>query len=89
MNYDKLEISYRVTQIQRVLKWIKKVEKGTTALPGRVVPEDEDLVIGFGRRIEGVAVMFLDISDFSGRPAWSASDQESLESTKPVFYRNG
>ena len=58
-----------------MLHWLEQVgrvekaraaisERDQVAVPGRVVPDEEDLVYGTGRRLK-CAVLFLDISGFS------------------------
>jgi class 3 adenylate cyclase len=56
-----------------------------TVTDGRVLPEDGDLVIGVGRRIQA-AVLFLDICGFSERRSESKMEQESLLRVLAFFF---
>jgi len=63
MNYDGLQRQYWQSQLARVLRLRERIACGTSTATGRVVPAQEDLAIGQGRRLK-MAVMFLDISSF-------------------------
>jgi adenylate cyclase len=85
MNYDGLQSSYWLGQIARVQKLRERISSASPTLAGRVVPDDEDLVIGEGRRLS-MAVMFLDISGFSKRPAETEADQTLLLKVMNLFF---
>lgn len=53
--------------------------------PGRVIPDEGDLPIHVGRRIEAT-VLFLDICKFSARPSWTETEQENLLRTLSLFF---
>jgi class 3 adenylate cyclase len=61
-----------------------KIAQGGPALVGRIVPDDEDLAIGSGRRLN-VAVLFLDISGFSKRPSETEAEQTLLLKVLNLF----
>lgn len=77
MNYDSLESAYWTAQIQRVERLRSSIADRAMAPSGRVVPDDADLSIGAGRRLD-LTVMFLDISSFSQRPSGTADEQELM-----------
>lgn len=67
MNYDGLQDSYWLAQIERVEELRKRISARTKFGEGRTVPDDDALSIGDGKRIF-MAVMFIDICGFSNRP---------------------
>lgn len=77
MNYDGLESAYWTAQIERVERLRGRIADRAAAPAGRVVPDDADLSIGSGRRLD-LTVMFLDISGFSQRPSGTADEQELM-----------
>lgn len=78
MKYDRLEKLYWDGQIERVEKLRQRIStRATVSAPGRLIPEDADLSIGTGRRLD-VTVLFLDISDFSARSSSTAEEQEMM-----------
>jgi adenylate cyclase len=85
MNCDGLEQSYWNSQIQRVERLRRKIASGSVVQPGRVVPSDEDLVIGDGRRLNAT-VVFIDISGFSNRPSISESEQQLMLRVLNLFF---
>lgn len=86
MNYDALQKDYYAKQVERVeVLRCKIVERGDAATVGRVIPEDDDLVLGTGRRLN-MAVMFIDLCRFSGRAAESLSDQDMLLRVLNLFF---
>lgn len=85
MDYDKLENAYWLSQVRRVESLRRKINDLTVATAGRVVPEDEDLAIGTGKRLS-MAIMFLDISGFSGRPSESALEQADLLRVLNLYF---
>jgi len=85
MDYDGLRDTYWREQGQRVQKLRSRIVARAVSVPGRTVPGDEDLIIGDGRRLH-LAIMFLDISGFSGRPSGSFEDQEMLLRILNLFF---
>jgi len=85
MNYDGLQGAYWQAQIERVVALREKIDARTTAPPGRVIPDDDDLVIGSGRRLN-LAVMFLDISGFSQRRSETPEEQLMLLRVLNLFF---
>jgi len=84
VDYERLTRAYWDSQVKRVVKDLAKIA-GQTAAAGRVVPEEEDLAIGQGRRLN-MAVLFLDLSGFSARPAETAEEQELLLRVFNLFF---
>ena len=74
MNYDALDSIYWAAQQDRVEQLRKKISSRPTVGDGRLVPEDDSLSIGDGRRLL-MAVMFIDICDFSSRGMESIEEQ--------------
>jgi adenylate cyclase len=85
MDYNILHPTYWTTQRERVSDLRGKIATRTSVVPGRVVPENDDLFIGQGRRLQ-LAVMFLDISAFSNRPSATPDEQEMLLRILNLFF---
>lgn len=85
MDYNGLRSNYWQNQGERIAALRSKIVARSAALPGRVVPDDSDLAIGKGRRLH-LAVMFLDISGFSNRPAGTFDEQEMLLRVLNLFF---
>jgi adenylate cyclase len=85
MNFDGLQGSYWNSQISRVAKLRERISTSTTTASGRVVPYDDDLAIGEGRRLQ-MAVMFLDISSFSQRPSETEPEQDLMLRILNLFF---
>lgn len=86
MNYERLSLEYWRGQVARIEDLRKRIiARGSAVDSGRVVPEDDHLVLGRGRRLS-MAVLFLDISAFSARPADSPEDQEILLRVLNLFF---
>jgi adenylate cyclase len=51
---------------------------------GRVMPDKDDITIGSARRFD-LAVLFLDICGFSGRPNWWAEEQKKVLTVMNMF----
>lgn len=85
MDCNGLRKTYWEAQIDRVRKMREKISSGIGASAGRIIPEDEDLALGEGRRLE-LAVMFLDISDFSSRPMETAAEQDMMLRVLNLFF---
>lgn len=77
MNYDGLTAEYWQEQIERVERVRQAIVARSEAVAGHVVPGDDDLAIGSGRRLSAT-VLFVDISGFSSRRSISASEQENM-----------
>lgn len=83
---DRLSKAYFDKQRDRVEAVRAKIaSREMTVTDGRVLPEDGDLAIGVGRRIQA-AVMFLDICGFSERRSESKTEQENLLRILAFFF---
>jgi class 3 adenylate cyclase len=77
---------YHQRQAERVETLRAKIaEREMVANDGRVMPEDGDLPIGVGRRLNA-AIMFIDICDFSDRPATTLHEQERMLRVLSFFF---
>lgn len=85
MNYDGLEASYWESQIERVEHLRQKIGTRAAVPAGRVIPDDTDLAIGSGRRLDAT-VLFIDISGFSQRRSASAVEQELMLRVLNLFF---
>jgi class 3 adenylate cyclase len=85
MNYDGLQDSYWRSQCERVEELRKKISARPKVGEGRVVPDDEALSLGDGRRL-GMAVMFLDICGFSGRGMETIEEQDLMLRVLNLFF---
>ena len=85
MNYDGLERSYWEAQIHRVEQLRLKIASRAEVSPGRVIPDDADLAIGSGRRLQAT-VVFIDISNFSSRPSATLEEQEMMLRILNLFF---
>lgn len=85
MNYDGLEQSYWEAQIQRVERLRQKIATRAEVSSGRVIPDDADLAIGSGRRLQAT-VVFIDISNFSSRPSATQEEQEMMLRILNLFF---
>ncbi len=85
MNYDGLERSYWGSQVQRVEQLRAKIAARAEVPVGRVIPDDTDLAIGTGRRLN-LTVMFIDISKFSSRPSSTPAEQELMLRVLNLFF---
>src|SRR5450631_1860661 len=85
MTYDSLPKTYWEEQIARVEALLDKINGNDAAAAGRVVPGDDDLAIGEGRRLD-LAVMFLDISGFSRRWSVTPGQQDMMLRTLNLFF---
>ena len=77
MNYDALENGYWETQRNRVEQLRLKISVNSMLNNGQKVPDDDSLAIGSGRRLK-MAVMFIDICDFSSRDMETPEEQEFM-----------
>ena len=62
---------------ERFDKRLQKLNQILPIRPGRVVPDDDDLMIGDARRLK-LAVLFLDICSFSQVPSYDEAEQDSV-----------
>ncbi len=85
MNYEGLERAYWTQQTERVVALREKINALSTPTAGHAVPGENDLVIGAGRRLN-MAIMFLDISEFSQRPSETADEQDMLRRVLSLFF---
>lgn len=86
MTYDRLTQSYwdnQIARIKRVLEHI--VSRPQAVVPGRVIPEPDELALGTGRSLFA-AVMFTDISGFSARPSSSYEQQAALLQVMNLYF---
>ena len=84
MNYDALENSYYESQVKRIIESVKKL-RAESISAGRVVPGTDDMVLGTGRRLK-MAVMFIDISEFSSRLSEEEREQRLILDAMTVFF---
>lgn len=77
--------SYRTTQRDRVAATAMKISSRSNLRPGRVIPDADDLAIHEGRFLNA-AVLFLDISGFTGRPQETRDQQEQLLQGLSLFF---
>lgn len=85
MDYDSLSPAYRQRQIARLVSVLSKMRGEAITAPGRVVPGEDDLAIGTGRRLNA-AVLFLDVCGFSGRPSETATEQDIILRVFNLFF---
>jgi class 3 adenylate cyclase len=85
MNYDGLEQAYWDSQVARIEGLRQKIAARAAAPEGRVIPDDTDLVIGTGRRLN-LTVMFIDITRFSARRSITADEQEMMLRVLNLFF---
>ena len=85
MNFDALQRSYWDAQVARVEDLRQKIKDAPTSSGGRVVPGEDDLTIGQGRRLQ-LAVMFIDISGFSDRASNTEAEQETMLRVLNLFF---
>lgn len=85
MNYDGLPTSYWESQIERIMIVRDRIAGAHTVQVGRVMPSEDDLAIGTGKRLS-MAVLFLDISDFSQRTSETEEQQGSILKVLNLFF---
>ncbi len=85
MKYDGLERSYWEAQIERVEHLRQKITARAAATTGRAIPDDTDLAIGSGRRLQ-VTVLFTDISGFSEKRSAAQEEQELMLRVLNLFF---
>jgi class 3 adenylate cyclase len=77
---------YFYRQKARTLETLRRIVSRDPVTAVRVIPTAEDLAIHDGRRLEEATVMFLDISKFSIRPAWTDAEQQVLLQILSLFF---
>jgi adenylate cyclase len=85
LNYDALDTSYWAAQKDRIEQLRKNIASRPKIGDGRVVPEDESLSIGDGRRLS-MAVMYLDICEFSSRGMATLEDQDLMLRVLNLYF---
>ena len=85
MNYNALDTNYWATQRERVEQLRKKIADRPNIGDGRLVPADDDLAIGDGRRL-WMAVMFIDICGFSSRGMETLAEQDLMLRVLNLFF---
>jgi len=75
VDYDYLPDTYWRSQVDRIKETLQKIADREGAVStGRQIPEDDSLGIGTGKRLQ-MAILFLDICDFSSWPSEEAEEQ--------------
>lgn len=85
MNFDGLAEAYWKDRQQQVEDLRSRISRRSAPLQGRVLPGDDDLDIGEGKRL-AIAVMFVDISSFSQRPSSSLEEQDQNLRVLNLFF---
>lgn len=85
MDYDALQAAYWRSQCERIEELRRKISARPKVGEGRVVPEDDALSLGDGRRLQ-MAVMFLDICGFSGRGMETTDEQDLTLRILNLFF---
>lgn len=75
MNYEDLPDTYWAAQRERIEDLRSRISAREAIGVGRVVPDDDALAIGDGKRL-AMAVMFIDICVFSSRPMEKLEHQD-------------
>lgn len=84
ISYDGLPEAYWREQSDRIERLRVKISDRPAIAAGRVIPDDDDLVIGTGRRLNAT-VMFIDIAQFSSRQSISEAEQDLMLRTLNLF----
>jgi adenylate cyclase len=85
VEYSGLAASYWAAQISRIEELRSKIAARDAIAVGRVVPDDEDLAIGTGRRLTAT-VLFIDLSGFTQRPSATAAEQDQVLRMLNLFF---
>lgn len=85
MNYDALDESYWANQRERIEQLRKNISSRPKIGDGRVVPEDESLSIGNGKRLS-MAIMFIDICGFSARWMETLDEQDMMLRVLNLYF---
>lgn len=84
MNYNGFEEQYNQTQLDRIKASLEQIRQSEAA-PGRVIPDENSLVIGDGRRLS-MAIMFLDVCGFSSRLLETENEQHLMMKVFNLFF---
>jgi adenylate cyclase len=85
VDYYGLPSNYWTRQIERIENLRQRISAREQIGSGRVIPEDAGLAIGDGKRMS-MAIMFIDICDFSSRPMESIGEQDITLRTLNLFF---
>lgn len=88
MDYDKLSPTYFAEQQQKISRLQSQISARDLASAlslGRVVPEEHDLALGTGRRLN-MAVMFVDVVGFSAKTTLTLAEQHSMLNALNLFF---
>jgi len=85
LNYDALDNAYWTAQRERVEQLRKNIFSRPVIGDGRLVPEDESLSIGDGRRLS-MAIMYIDICGFSLRGMETLEEQDLMLRILNLFF---
>ena len=85
MDFNGLQTTYWQQQIARVDRVREQIAARLNITAGRTIPDSSDLAIATGRRLS-VAIMFLDISGFSNRPAETEEEQATQMAALNLFF---
>src|SRR6266481_2272673 len=86
MDYNQLSTFYWLDQVKRVRYVLDRINGQTqAAVPGRVVPDRDDLALGAGRSLNA-AIVFTDICKFSSRPSGTAAQQNDLLRVLNLYF---
>lgn len=84
MNYEAFEENYEQKQLDRIKASVKSIRQAENS-PGRIVPDEQSLVLGDGRRLS-MAIMFLDICAFSSRLLETENEQHLMTKTLNLLF---
>ncbi len=85
MNFSGLTASYWKQQFDRVEKVRQAIVNSLSISQGRVIPNQSDIAIGAGRKLK-VAILFIDICNFSSRKSENQAEQEMLLAILNLFF---
>lgn len=85
MDYEGLQAGYWRSQCERIEELRRKISARPKVGEGRIVPDDDSLSLGDGRRLP-MAVMFLDICGFSGRGMETTDEQDMTLRILNLFF---
>ena len=85
MKYDGLQQSYWQQRDQKIKEILQHIQARPQLGNGRVLPDDQDLSIGDGRRLP-MAIMFLDICGFSKRAMGNLQEQDLILRVLNLFF---
>ena len=85
MDYEGLKGTYWREQCRRVESVRSNINARSRVGSGHVIPENDDVVIGSGRRLD-LAVVFLDVSAFSARASFTETDQATNLRVLSLFF---